>query len=90
MDMHGFHRDVDEVRVIIGPKFDMLIKLDGDHEELNFTESLRNSSTMHQEERSGRPRTQCASRCRFRQRIEDSYSTPEAATTSSLREKPGG
>ena len=40
MDMHGFHRDVDEVRIIIGPKFDMLVKLDGDHEGLNFTEEL--------------------------------------------------
>ena len=40
MDIQGLHRDVDEVRIIIGPKFDMLIKLDGDREELNFTEDL--------------------------------------------------
>ena len=36
----GFHRDVDEVRIIIGPKFDMLVKLDNDHEDLVFTEEL--------------------------------------------------
>ena len=36
----GFHRDVDEVRIIIGPKFDMLVKLDNDHEDLIFTEEL--------------------------------------------------
>ena len=34
------HRFVDEVRIIIGPKFDMLIKLDNDHEDLIFTEEL--------------------------------------------------
>ena len=36
----GFHRDADEVRIIIGPKFDMLVKLDNDHEDLVFTEEL--------------------------------------------------
>ena len=36
----GFHRGVDEVRIIIGPKFDMLVKLDNDHEDLVFTEEL--------------------------------------------------
>ena len=40
MDRCGLHRFVDEVRIIIGPKFDMLIKLDNDHEDLVFTEEL--------------------------------------------------
>ena len=40
MDRCGLHRFVDEVRIIIGPKFDMLIKLDNDHEDLIFTEEL--------------------------------------------------
>ena len=40
MDRCGLHRDVDEVRIIIGPKFDMLVKLDNDHENLTFTEEL--------------------------------------------------
>ena len=40
MDRTGLHRDVDEVRIIIGPKFDMLIKLDGDKEDLVFLEEL--------------------------------------------------
>ena len=44
----GFHRDVNEVRIIIGPKFDMLIKLDNDHEDLIFTEEL----VAHEVERS--------------------------------------
>ena len=40
MDNTGFDRDVDEVRIIIGPKFDMLIKLDNDNEDLVFLEEL--------------------------------------------------
>ena len=40
MSRTGFHRDVDEVRIIIGPKFDMLIKLDNDKEDLIFLEEL--------------------------------------------------
>ena len=44
----GFHRDVNEVRIIIGPKFDMLVKLDNDHEDLIFTEEL----VAHEVERS--------------------------------------
>ena len=40
MDTHGFHRDVDEVRIIIGPKFDMIVKLDGNTDDLNFDEEL--------------------------------------------------
>ena len=38
MDRCGLHRFVDEVRIIIGPKFDMLIKLDDDHGDLTFVE----------------------------------------------------
>eukprot|EP00435_Cladocopium_sp_Y103_P049810 s1489_g15.t1 len=33
MDMHGAYRDVTEVRIILGPKFDMLISLDDDDDE---------------------------------------------------------
>ena len=40
MDRCGLHRFVDEVRIIIGPKYDILIKLDNDHEDLVFTEEL--------------------------------------------------
>ena len=40
MDNCGFHRDVDEVRIIIGPKFDMLVKLDSDSDDLIFAEEL--------------------------------------------------
>ena len=40
MDTRGFHRYVDEVRIIIGPKFDMIVKLDNDHDELVFNEEL--------------------------------------------------
>ena len=40
MDTCGFHRDVDEVRIIIGPKFDMIVKLDNDPDELIFNEEL--------------------------------------------------
>ena len=40
MDRCGLHRFVDEVRIIIGPKFDMLVKLDNDHEDLVFIEEL--------------------------------------------------
>ena len=40
MDRCGLHRLVDEVRIIIGPRFDMLIKLDNDHEGLVFSEEL--------------------------------------------------
>jgi len=39
---------VDEVRIIIGPKFDMLIKLDNDNEGLIFLEEL----VEHEAERS--------------------------------------
>ena len=28
MDTRGVHRDVGEVKIIIGPKFDMIVKLD--------------------------------------------------------------
>ena len=48
MSRTGFHRDVDEVRIIIGPKFDMLIKLDNDKEDLIFLEEL----IEHEAERS--------------------------------------
>ena len=48
MDRCGLHRDVDEVRIIIGPKFDMLVKLDNDNEDLIFTEEL----VAHEAERS--------------------------------------
>ena len=44
----GFLHDVDEVRIIIGPKFDMLVKLDKDNEDLIFTEEL----VEHEAERS--------------------------------------
>ena len=40
MDTRGFHRDVDEVRIILGPKFDMIVKLDSDPDELIFNEEL--------------------------------------------------
>ena len=40
MDNSGFHRDVDEVRIIIGPKFDMLVKLNINNEDLTFDEEL--------------------------------------------------
>ena len=40
MDRCGLHRFVDEVRIIIGPKFDMLIKLDNDRDDLTFIEEL--------------------------------------------------
>ena len=48
MDNCGLHYDVDEVRIIIGPKFDMLVKLDNDNEDLIFTEEL----VEHEAERS--------------------------------------
>ena len=48
MSRTGFHRDVDEVRIFIGPKFDMLIKLDNDKEDLIFLEEL----VEHEAERS--------------------------------------
>ena len=48
MDNSGFHRDVDEVRIIIGPKFDMLVKLDTDNDDLVFMEEL----VEHETERS--------------------------------------
>ena len=40
MDTRGFHRDVDEVRIIIAPTFDMIVKLDNDPDELIFNEEL--------------------------------------------------
>ena len=40
MDTRGFHRDVDEVRIIIGRKFGMIVKLDNDPDELIFNEEL--------------------------------------------------
>ena len=48
MDITGFHRDVNEVRIIIGPKFDMLVKLDSYRDDLIFTEEL----VEHETERS--------------------------------------
>ena len=48
MDNCGLHYGVDEVRIIIGPKFDMLVKLDNDYEDLIFTEEL----VEHEAERS--------------------------------------
>ena len=48
MDNSGFHRDVDEVRIIIGPKFDMLVKLDNTSDDLIFMEEL----VEHETERS--------------------------------------
>ena len=83
MDTRGLHRDVNEVRIIIGPKFDMLVKLDDDPDEPIFNEELV-------EDPSGSPRTPCASQCRFRRKIEDSYSILEVVTISSLRRKPRG
>ena len=44
MDRCGLHRGVDEVRIIIGPKFDMLVKLDNDHEDLILRNLLRTKS----------------------------------------------
>ena len=66
----------------MGPKFDMLVKLDGDHEELNFTEEHVEHVSKGTCEKT---KSQCASQCRFRQRIEDSFSTPEVAMISFLR-----
>ena len=83
MDTRGVHRDVGEVKIIIGPKFDMLVKLDDDPDEPIFNEELV-------EDPSGSPRTPCASQCRFRRKIEDSYSILEVVTISSLRGKPRG
>ena len=40
IDVHGLRQNVPEVRIITGPKFDILIKLDENNEELNFTEEL--------------------------------------------------
>ena len=40
IDNTRFHRDVDEVRIIIGPKFDRLIKLEHDKDDLIFNEEL--------------------------------------------------
>ena len=40
MDTRGFHRDLDEVGITIGPKFDMIVKLDNDHDDLIFNEEL--------------------------------------------------
>ena len=40
MEEDGLHRLVNEVRIIIGPKFDMLIKLNPDKDELIFDEEL--------------------------------------------------
>ena len=40
MDTRGFHSDVNEVRIFIGPRFDMLVKLEYDPDELNFNEEL--------------------------------------------------
>ena len=48
MEKDGPHRYVDEVRIIIGPMFDMLIKLDGDKEDMVFLEEL----VEHEAERS--------------------------------------
>ena len=88
MDMHGFHRDVDEVRINIGPKFDMLVKLDGDHEEMNFTEELVEHAARGTP--IGRPRTQCESRGGFRRRIVDSFSTAEVAMIPFPKGRPRG
>ena len=40
MDDTGLHRLVDEVRITIGPKFDMLVKLNPDSDDLIFDEEL--------------------------------------------------
>ena len=40
MDNTGLHRLVNEVRILIGPKFDMLIKLNPDSDDLIFDEEL--------------------------------------------------
>ena len=48
MDNSGFHRDVDEVRIITGPKFDMLVRLDTVNDDLIFMEEL----VEHENERS--------------------------------------
>ena len=40
MEEDGLHRFVNEVRIIIGPKFDMLVKLNPDSDELIFDEEL--------------------------------------------------
>ena len=40
MDVQGIHQEVEEFRSTIGPKFDMLIKLGEDSDELSFDEDL--------------------------------------------------
>ena len=84
MEKDGLHRYVDEVRIIIGPKFDMLIKLDGDKEDLIFLEEL----VEHEAERSSRsPRISCAFHYQYKPKIEDSFSTLVADMTLFLHEK---
>ena len=79
MDTHGLHQDVDEVRIIIGPKFDMIVKLDEDVNELNIDEELvENTKRKHSSES---PRISCVFLCQYKPRIEDSFSTLEADTT---------
>ena len=79
MDRCGLHRDVDEVRIIIGPKFDMLVKLDNDHEDLIFTEEL----VAHEVERSLKKSKNLMSISLpvYKPKIADSSSILEADTT---------
>ena len=84
MDTRGLHRDVNEVRIIIGPKFDVRVKLEDSPDELT---SMKNLSNIDQEDPSGRPRIPCASQCQFRRKIADSYLTLEVVTTSFPRGK---
>lgn len=75
------------MRIIIGPKFDMLVKLDGDHEELNFTEELVNHSSRGTLRKT--KNTMCIS-MPIQTKIQDSFSTPEVAMILFLRGKPRG
>ena len=78
MATRGFHRDVDEVRIIIGPKFHMIVKLDNDPDELIFNEEL----VEHKSEGS-----LMKSHCPFKPKIVDSFLTQEVDMTSFLQGK---
>eukprot|EP00435_Cladocopium_sp_Y103_P022625 s1635_g5.t1 len=62
MDTHGAYRDVTEVRIILGPKFkfDMMISLDDDDEELTFKQEMVESDVKmkgKRQKRKSRSRT---------------------------------
>ena len=71
-----FHRDVDEVRIIIGPKFDMLVKLDDNIDDLNFDEELVEHKAGRVTQTS--PRISCAFHYQYKPKIEDSFLILEA------------